>query len=148
MWETWVQSLRWEDFPGEGKGYHSSIPAWRVPWRVWSMGLQRVGHDWATFTFRYENIDIYRGVVINKEGMATYSSILAWRIPWTEEPGRIKVCGVAKSRTEPKQLSMRPHRHRHTHTSFLKWTLEAEPQVKHKAYSRPESHWLCQESVN
>ena len=21
MWETWVQSLGWEDFPGEGKGY-------------------------------------------------------------------------------------------------------------------------------
>ena len=21
MWETWVQSLGWEDLPGEGKGY-------------------------------------------------------------------------------------------------------------------------------
>ena len=21
MWETWVQSLSWEDSPGEGKGY-------------------------------------------------------------------------------------------------------------------------------
>ena len=21
MWETWVQSLNWEDSPGEGKGY-------------------------------------------------------------------------------------------------------------------------------
>ena len=21
MWETWVQSLDWEDFPREGKGY-------------------------------------------------------------------------------------------------------------------------------
>ena len=31
--------------------------------------------------------------------MATHSSILAWRISWTEEPGRITVHGVAKSRT-------------------------------------------------
>ena len=77
-----------------------------------------------------------------------YSSILAWRIPWTEEPGGIKVCGVAKSRTQLKQLSMHAHRHRYTHTSFLKWSLGAEPQVKHKTYSRPESHWLCQQSVN
>ena len=30
-------------------------------------------------------------------GMATHSSILAWRIPWIEEPGGVKVHGVAKS---------------------------------------------------
>ena len=34
-----------------------------------------------------------------EKGMATHSSILAWRIPWTEEPGRLTVRGVAKSRT-------------------------------------------------
>ena len=31
--------------------------------------------------------------------MSTHSSILAWRIPWTEEPGRLTVHGVTKSRT-------------------------------------------------
>ena len=31
--------------------------------------------------------------------MATHSSILAWEIPWTEEPGRLHVYGVARSRT-------------------------------------------------
>ena len=31
--------------------------------------------------------------------MATHSSTLAWRIPWREEPGRLLVHGVAKSRT-------------------------------------------------
>ena len=38
---------------GEGKATHSSIPAWKIPWRgAWwelqSMGSQRVGHNWAT----------------------------------------------------------------------------------------------------
>ena len=28
----------------------NSILAWRIPWTVWSMGSQRVGHDWVTFT--------------------------------------------------------------------------------------------------
>ena len=28
---------------------HSSILAWRIPWTVWES--QRVGHNWATFTF-------------------------------------------------------------------------------------------------
>ena len=45
MQETWVQSLGWEDPLEEGMAIHSGIPAWRTPWTVWSMGLQRVGHD-------------------------------------------------------------------------------------------------------
>ena len=43
--ETWVRSLGWEDPREKGKATHSSILAWRIPWTVWSTGLQRVGHD-------------------------------------------------------------------------------------------------------
>ena len=32
-------------FPGEGNGYPLNILAWRIPWTVLSMGLQRVGYD-------------------------------------------------------------------------------------------------------
>ena len=42
MWETWVQSLGWEDPLEKGKTTHSSILAWRIPWTIQS---QRVGHD-------------------------------------------------------------------------------------------------------
>ena len=31
MWETWVQSLGWEDALEEGMAIHSSIFAWRIP---------------------------------------------------------------------------------------------------------------------
>ena len=31
MWETWVQSLGWEDPLEEGMANHSSILAWRIP---------------------------------------------------------------------------------------------------------------------
>ena len=34
IWETWVQSLGWEDPLKKGKATHSSILAWRVPWIV------------------------------------------------------------------------------------------------------------------
>ena len=49
MWETWVQSLGWEDHLAT----QSSILAWRIPWTeepggLQFMGSQRVGHDWAT----------------------------------------------------------------------------------------------------
>ena len=32
VWETWVQSLGWEDSPEKRKATHSSILAWRIPW--------------------------------------------------------------------------------------------------------------------
>ena len=53
MWETWVQSLVWEDPLEEGMAAHPSILAWRIPWTeepggLQSMGSQSVGHDWAT----------------------------------------------------------------------------------------------------
>ena len=31
MWETWVQSLGWEDPLEKGEATHSSILAWRIP---------------------------------------------------------------------------------------------------------------------
>ena len=31
MWETWVQSLVWEDPLEKGTATHSSILAWRIP---------------------------------------------------------------------------------------------------------------------
>ena len=47
----------------------------REAWRVQSMGLQRVGHDWAT-----------------------EQQLLAWRIPWTEEPGGPQFIGSQRVR--------------------------------------------------
>ena len=51
MRETWVQSLGWEDCVEKGKATHSSILAWRIPWTIYSIGSQSVGHDWVTFAF-------------------------------------------------------------------------------------------------
>ena len=56
MQEMWVCSLSWEDPLEKETTTHSSILAWRIPWteepgRLQSMGLQKVGRDWATFNF-------------------------------------------------------------------------------------------------
>ena len=53
MWETQVRSLGWEDPLEKEMATHSSALAWKTPrmeepGRLQSMGLQRVGHDWAT----------------------------------------------------------------------------------------------------
>ena len=59
MWETWVRSLGQEDPLEKEMATHSSILAWRIPWReehgrLQSMELQRVGHDF-TFTFTFSH---------------------------------------------------------------------------------------------
>ena len=56
IWETWVQSLSWEAPLEKEMATHSSILAWRIPWReepsrLQSTGSQRVGHNWATSLF-------------------------------------------------------------------------------------------------
>ena len=34
VWETWAQSLGWEDPLEKGKATYSSILTWRIPWMV------------------------------------------------------------------------------------------------------------------
>ena len=63
MRETWVWSLGWEDPLQKEMATHSSILAWRIPWKEepggpQSMGLQKVGHDWAT---KEEGEQVYKG---------------------------------------------------------------------------------------
>ena len=60
MQETQIWALGWKDPLEEEMATHSSVLAWRIPMDrgAWeSMGLQRVGHDWATnrpfFSFPY-----------------------------------------------------------------------------------------------
>ena len=55
MQETWIWFSSREDPLEKGMATHSSILGWRIPWTeepggLQSMGLQRVGHDWVTFT--------------------------------------------------------------------------------------------------
>ena len=46
--ESWIWFMGWEDPLETGKTTHSSILVWKIPWTT---GLQRVRHNWATFTF-------------------------------------------------------------------------------------------------
>ena len=46
IWETWVQSLGWEDPLEEDMATHSSIPAWQIPmdrgaWRITVHGVAK-----------------------------------------------------------------------------------------------------------
>ena len=50
MWETWIQSLSWEDPLEKGMATHSSIVAWEIPWieepgGLPAHGVTRIRHD-------------------------------------------------------------------------------------------------------
>ena len=60
--------------------------------------------------------------------MAPHSSALAWKIPWTEDPGRLQVHGVTKSRTRLSDFTFTFHFHAleremATHSSVLAWRI-------------------------
>ena len=55
--ETQVQSLGWEDPLKKEMAIHSSVLARKIPWTeepggLKSMGLQKIGHDLVTNTFK------------------------------------------------------------------------------------------------
>ena len=50
LWETWVQTLGWEDPLEKEMATHSSTLAWKISWMeepggLQSMGSQRVGYS-------------------------------------------------------------------------------------------------------
>ena len=53
VWETWVQTLGWEDLLEKEMATHSNILARKIPWteepgRLQSIGSLRVRHNRAT----------------------------------------------------------------------------------------------------
>ena len=136
-----VDSLKrlwcWEGLGAGGEGDYWGWDGWMASWTPWTwvwvnsgrwwwtgrpgvlqfMGLQRVGHDWATELNReYFWASLVAQMVkrrpavwetwvqslgqedsLEKE-MATHSSTLAWKIPWTEEPGGLQSMGSQRVR--------------------------------------------------
>ena len=64
MQETWLRSLGREDPLEKEMATHPSFHAWEIPWTnepggLQSMGLKRVGHDWAT-SFHLPSLNIWQ----------------------------------------------------------------------------------------
>ena len=94
--ETWVPSLDQEDSLEKGMATHSGILAWRIPWAekpggLQSMGLQRVGHDWAR---EYAHIKI-------QEPLA----LLPWKNPKQWILGQRGTQALQSSAPDPSVLS-------------------------------------------
>ena len=76
MWETWIQSLGWED-PGERNGNPLQYPCLENPmdrgaWRLQSIGSHRVRHDTVTTTsLRFTSVACSRLTLCNPMDCST-----------------------------------------------------------------------------
>ena len=120
MWETWVQSLGWEDPLEKEKGYPLQYPGLENSMGCIVHGVTKSQTQLREFYFHFHKAVIIEGLpwwLSSKfsdcspgdagflgqkdpleEGMATHSSILAWRVPWTEEPGGLQSVGSQRVR--------------------------------------------------
>ena len=72
MRETWVRFLGREDTLEKEMATHYSTFAWKIPWTeepgmLQSVGLQRVGHDWAT-SLSLKKLRVREGCLKNSMG--------------------------------------------------------------------------------
>ena len=88
MWETWVQSLSWEDPLEKRKATHSSILAWRILWPVHSPwgGKESDTTEWLSLSaivYYYLLFYIGRNKTSNKNNF--FLSFLRWqRMRWLD----------------------------------------------------------------
>ena len=106
MRKTLVQSLGPEDPLEEGTSTHSSVLAWRISWTeqpvgLQSMGFQRVGHNWATCTFKQSLIfHVFYWRNCGWEAVLSLSRLRELVMgSWDREAWHAAVHGFAKSRT-------------------------------------------------
>ena len=85
MRETWVRSLGREDLLEKEMATHSSILAWRIPWKeepgkVQSLGSQRVWHDWSNLVcnIRSTPLPLIFRVPVSWTQTAIYSLFTPW----------------------------------------------------------------------
>ena len=125
---------------------HSSVLAWRIPWteepgRLQSMGLRRVGHDWATslhFDFSLSCTGEGNGNPLQCSCLENPRDGGAW---WAV------VYGVAESRTRLKRLSSSSSRLArwtqslggHKHLSYLPYLLQSSQCSLRKLRLRNDS---------
>ena len=62
VWETWVQSLGWEDPLEKGMETHSSILAWRIPMdrEAWKVSVHRVSQSWTRLSNEAQHIHTWK----------------------------------------------------------------------------------------
>ena len=93
----------------KGKAAHYSILAWIIPWTLQSMGSQRVGQDWVTFTIIWKIILGVGNIAVDKRKSQDgwLASPTQWTWVWTSsgrgwrtgKPGVLQPCGCKESDT-------------------------------------------------
>ena len=66
VWETWVQSLGWEDSLEKEMATHSSTLAWKIPWTEEPGGLQSMGSQSQTRLSNFTSYSVFGSTTLSK----------------------------------------------------------------------------------
>ena len=101
MWETWVQSLGWEDPLEKGKATHSNILAWRIPWTIYSSWGRKESDttEWLSLSQLTYNI-----VLVS--GLQQSDSVFHVCMCWASLLSRVQLCETPWTETFQASLSM------------------------------------------
>ena len=71
MWETWVQTLGWEDPLEKGKATHSSILTRRIPRTIQSLGCKEsdTSNFHSKLLFHHKNLAKIKYMYFNQENV-------------------------------------------------------------------------------
>ena len=99
-------SLGWQELLEEEMAGHSNVLAWRIPGMgepsgIWSMGSQRVGHDWVT-THKHRNSYHMSGSI--SSSVQSLSHVWFFATPWTAT--RQASLSITNSRSPLKLMSI------------------------------------------
>ena len=85
MWKTQVQSPGQKDPLEKGMATHLHVLAWRIPWTekpggLQSVGLQGVGHSWATNIFTFTLYILYHVLFHDSVSQDLEHSLLSYTV--------------------------------------------------------------------
>ena len=165
MWETRVRSLGREDPLEKEMATHSSTLAWKIPWteepgKLQSMGLHRVGHDWATSLHFHKESNcacvwkagppewLIRGTLCGSERRRALPQRLlppsTPRSRWhCTSPGAIALTGKAIGLKQPGPTRLPPRCWRRTWTTRLPPAPQSGVHVPLKKFLICQPCWLA-----
>ena len=80
MWETWVQSLSWEDPLEKGMATHSRTLAWRIPWTgTWQPRGCKKSDVTEQLTLSLTHTHTHRGCIVQRKSL--HNSFQRWPMP-------------------------------------------------------------------
>ena len=132
MRESRVWSLGWEDPLEKEMATHSHVLAWKIPWmkepgRLQSMGLKRVGHDWAT-SLHFTSFRIFHSIFFFK-GSHLEIKCASWEPHSCHQGDELQEGGESEGRWLRRKGNIDPQLRQNWWPAAPTWSIQGSPKT-------------------